>query len=178
MSASSLSLPIFLRINFLISDLDSNRLTEHNRLTHIESFAEWQKASGRQFWLITHMIQSWTTLMAFPIASRRSSMFPEGNWQQIISILHRYVVHICHELLTCSQYLTFSFVHSDLLLNMVLICGHAMIFITENKNKITLESRIAADHTLENSHKPQIKPFHTEISCVFLQVPAFLVCYW
>ncbi len=94
MSASSLSLPIFLRINFLISYLDSNRLTEHNRLTHTESFAEWQKSwrrlhilvmtsphltSGRQFWLITHMIQSWTTLMAFPIASRRSSMFPEGN---------------------------------------------------------------------------------------------------
>ncbi len=40
MSASSLSLPIFLRINFLISYLDSNRLTEHNRLTHTESFAE------------------------------------------------------------------------------------------------------------------------------------------
>ncbi len=35
--------------------------------------------SGHQFWLITHMIQSWTMLMAFPIASRRSSMFPEGN---------------------------------------------------------------------------------------------------
>ncbi len=46
MSASSLSLPIFLRINFLISYLDSNRLTEHNRLTHTESFAEWQKAGA------------------------------------------------------------------------------------------------------------------------------------
>ncbi len=36
MSASSLSLPIFLRINFLISYLGSNRLTEHNRLTHTQ----------------------------------------------------------------------------------------------------------------------------------------------
>ncbi len=35
--------------------------------------------SGRQFWLITHMIQSWTTLMAFPIASRRSVSFPRGT---------------------------------------------------------------------------------------------------
>ncbi len=43
MSASSLSLLLFLRINFLISYLDSNRLTEHNRLTHTESFAECQK---------------------------------------------------------------------------------------------------------------------------------------
>ncbi len=36
----------FLRINFLISYLDSNRLTEHNRLTHTESFSEWQKAGA------------------------------------------------------------------------------------------------------------------------------------
>ncbi len=43
--------------------------------------------SGRQFWLITHMIQSWTTLMAFPIASRRSSMFPEGNLHSPIHLL-------------------------------------------------------------------------------------------
>ncbi len=35
--------------------------------------------SGRQFWLITHMIQSWTTLMAFPIASRHSVSFPRGT---------------------------------------------------------------------------------------------------
>ncbi len=35
--------------------------------------------SGRQFWLITHMIQSWITLMAFPIASRRSVSFPRGT---------------------------------------------------------------------------------------------------
>ncbi len=35
--------------------------------------------SSRQFWLITHMIQSWTTLMAFPIASRRSVSFPRGT---------------------------------------------------------------------------------------------------
>ncbi len=35
--------------------------------------------SGRQFWLITHMIQSWTTLMAFPIASRRSVSLPRGT---------------------------------------------------------------------------------------------------
>ncbi len=40
MSASSLSLPIFLRINFLISYLDSNRLTEHIRLTHTQR-ASW-----------------------------------------------------------------------------------------------------------------------------------------
>ncbi len=36
MSAFSLSLPFFLRTNFLISYLDSNRLTEHIRLTHTQ----------------------------------------------------------------------------------------------------------------------------------------------
>ncbi len=58
MSASSLSLPIFLRINFLISYLDSNRLTEHIRLTHTESFAEWQKSWRRLH--ITCFYASWS----------------------------------------------------------------------------------------------------------------------
>ncbi len=100
MSASSLSLPIFLRINFLISYLDSNRLTEHIRLTHTESFAEWQKAgagcTSRAFKHPGHDVTApdvWPSILTdytydseldnadgVPLASRRSSMFPEGNW--------------------------------------------------------------------------------------------------
>ncbi len=99
MSASSLSLPIFLRINFLISYLDSNRLTEHIRLTHTESFAEWQKAgagcTSRAFKHPGHDVTApdvWPSILTdytydseldnadgVPLASRRSSMFPEGN---------------------------------------------------------------------------------------------------
>ncbi len=99
MSASSLSLPIFLRINFLISYLDSNRLTEHNRLTHTESFAEWQKAgagcTSRAFKHPGHDVTApdvWPSILTdytfdseldnadgVPLAFRRSSMFPEGN---------------------------------------------------------------------------------------------------
>ncbi len=46
--------------------------------------------SGHQFWLITHMIQSWTTLMAFPIAFTTQLEFPEGNpicflWREPVS---------------------------------------------------------------------------------------------
>ncbi len=105
MSASSLSLPIFLRINFLIAYLDSNRLTEHNRLTHTESFAEWQKAgagcTSRAFKHPGHDVTAhdvWPSILTdytydseldnadgVPLAFRRSSMFPEGNngsqWQ-------------------------------------------------------------------------------------------------
>ncbi len=100
MSASSLSLPIFLRINFLISYLDSNRLTEHIRLTHTESFAEWQKAgagcTSRAFKHPGHDVTApdvWPSILTdytydseldnadgVPLAFRRSSMFPEGNW--------------------------------------------------------------------------------------------------
>ncbi len=100
MSASSLSLPIFLRINFLISYLDSNRLTEHNRLTHTESFAEWQKAgagcTSRAFKHPCHDVTApdvWPSILTdytydseldnadgVPLAFRRSSMFPKGNW--------------------------------------------------------------------------------------------------
>ncbi len=53
--------------------------------------------SDRQFWLITHMIQSWTTLMAFPIASRHSVSFPRGTrvtyvtWDDFLH--HDYVVY-------------------------------------------------------------------------------------
>ncbi len=99
MSASSLSLPIFLRINFLISYLDSNRLTEHIRLTHTESFAEWQKAgagrTSRAFKHPGHDVTApdvWPSILTdytydseldnadgVPLAFRRSSMFPEGN---------------------------------------------------------------------------------------------------
>ncbi len=99
MSASSLSLPIFLRINFLISYLDSNRLTEHIRLTHTESFAEWQKAgagcTSRAFKHPGHDVTApdvWPSILTdytydseldnadgVPLASRRSSMFPEGK---------------------------------------------------------------------------------------------------
>ncbi len=99
MSASSLSLPIFLRINFLISYLDSNRLTEHNRLTHTESFAEWQKAgagcTSRAFKHPGHDVTApdvWPSILTdytydseldnadgVPLAFRRSSMFPEGK---------------------------------------------------------------------------------------------------
>ncbi len=99
MSASSLSLPIFLRINFLISYLDSNRLTEHIRLTHTESFAEWQKAgagcTSRAFKHPGHDVTApdvWPSILTdytydseldnadgIPLAFRRSSMFPEGN---------------------------------------------------------------------------------------------------
>ncbi len=48
MSASSLSFPFFVRTNlsYFLSFFDSNRLTEHIRLTHTESFAEWQKADA------------------------------------------------------------------------------------------------------------------------------------
>ncbi len=55
--------------------------------------------SGRQFWLITHMIQSWTTLMAFPLAFRRSVSFPRGTrvtyvtWDVII-LKHKTVIYI------------------------------------------------------------------------------------
>ncbi len=35
--------------------------------------------SGRQFWLITHMIQSWTTLMAFPHSVSTQRLVPSGN---------------------------------------------------------------------------------------------------
>ncbi len=86
MSASSLSLPIFLRINFLISYLivtDSQNTFDwhtqrallndkklapaaHHVLLSILVMTSPHLTSGRQFWLITHMIQSWTTLMAFP----------------------------------------------------------------------------------------------------------------
>ncbi len=103
MSASSLSLPIFLRINFLISYLDSNRLTEHIRLTHTESFAEWQKAgagcTSRAFKHPGHDVTApdvWPSILTdytydseldnadgVPLASRRSSMFPEGNMLSI-----------------------------------------------------------------------------------------------
>ncbi len=99
MSASSLSLPIFLRINFLISYLDSNRLTEHIRLTHTESFAEWQKAgagrTSRAFKHPGHDVTApdvWPSILTdytydseldnadgVPLAFWRSSMFPEGN---------------------------------------------------------------------------------------------------
>ncbi len=101
MSASSLSLSIFLRINFLISYLDSNRLTEHNRLTHTESFAEWQKAgagcTSRAFKHHGHDVTApevWPSILTdytydseldsadgVPLAFRRSSMFLEGNSQ-------------------------------------------------------------------------------------------------
>ncbi len=102
MSASSLSLPIFLRINFLISYLDSNRLTEHNRLTHTESFAEWQKAgctscgcTSCAFKHPGHDVTApdvWPSILTdytydseldnadgVPPAFRRSVSFPEGN---------------------------------------------------------------------------------------------------
>ncbi len=48
MSASSLSFPFFLEKNlsYFLSFFYSNRLTEHIRLTHTESFAEWQKADA------------------------------------------------------------------------------------------------------------------------------------
>ncbi len=106
MSASSLSLPIFLRINFLISYLDSNRLTEHIRLTHTESFAEWQKAgagcTSRAFKHPGHDVtapDAWPSILTdytydseldnadgVPLAFRRSSMFPEGNqWFLVVS---------------------------------------------------------------------------------------------
>ncbi len=65
--------------------------------------------SGRQFWLITHMIQSWTTLMAFPIASRRSVSFPRGTrvtyvTRDVFKPLHEVppALHILH----VSLYLT------------------------------------------------------------------------
>ncbi len=109
MSASSLSLPIFLRINFLISYLDSNRLTEHIRLTHTESFAEWQKAgagcTSRAFKHPGHDVTApdvWPSILTdytydseldnadgIPLAFQRSSMFPEGNiHQQYITIFY------------------------------------------------------------------------------------------
>ncbi len=106
MSASSLSLPIFLRINFLISYLDSNRLTEHIRLTHTESFAEWQKAgagrTSRAFKHPGHDVTApdvWPSILTdytydseldnadgVPLAFRRSSMFPEGNNFSYLSV--------------------------------------------------------------------------------------------
>ncbi len=99
MSASSLSLPIFLRINFLISYLDSNRLTEHIRLTHTESFAAFLEAgagcTSRAFKHPGHDVTApdvWPSILndytydseldnadGVPLAFRRSSMFPEGN---------------------------------------------------------------------------------------------------
>ncbi len=113
MSASSLSLPIFLRINFLISYLDSNRLTEHIRLTHTESFAEWQKAgagrTSRAFKHPGHDVTApdvWPSILTdytydseldnadgVPLVFRRSSMFPEGNWASIPP-------KQCHKLIT------------------------------------------------------------------------------
>ncbi len=38
----------------------------HHVLLNILVMTSPHLTSGRQFWLITHMIQSWTTLMAFP----------------------------------------------------------------------------------------------------------------
>ncbi len=46
MSASSLSLAYLFKNKTFLFLSDSNRLTEHIRLTHTESFAEWQKAGA------------------------------------------------------------------------------------------------------------------------------------
>ncbi len=110
MSASSLSLPIFLRINFLISYLDSNRLTEHIRLTHTESFASFLEAgagcTSRAFKHPGHDVTApdvWPSILTdytydseldnadgVPLAFRRSSMFPEGKHD-----LHVFRLTVC-----------------------------------------------------------------------------------
>ncbi len=108
-------LTIFLRINFLISYLDSNRLTEHLRLTHTESFAEWQKAgagcTSRAFKHPGHDVTApdvWPSILTdytydseldnadgVPLASRRSSMFPEGNYiYKIIRVFKSFLFFI------------------------------------------------------------------------------------
>ncbi len=66
----------------------------HNMLLSILVMTSLHLTSGCQFWLITHMIQSWTTLMAFPIASRRSISFPRGY----IRNSGRFVITNCPDL--------------------------------------------------------------------------------
>ncbi len=99
MSASSLSLPIFLRINFLISYLDSNRPQNtfdwHTQRALLNDKKAGAGCTSRAFKHPGHDVTApdvWPSILTdytydseldnadgVPLAFRRSSMFPEGN---------------------------------------------------------------------------------------------------
>ncbi len=100
MSASSLSLPIFLRINFLISYLivtdSQNTFDWHTQRALLNDKKAGAGCTSRAFKHPGRDVTApdvWPSILTdytydseldnadgVPLASRRSSMFPEGNW--------------------------------------------------------------------------------------------------
>ncbi len=124
MSASSLSLPIFLRINFLISYLivtdSQNTFDWHTQRALLNDKKAGAGCTSRAFKHPGRDVTApdvWPSILTdytydseldnadgVPLASRRSSMFPEGNWIFSIS-------------LQCHMILLKSFWYADRLLN-------------------------------------------------------------